>query len=95
MEISLIEKVKKNLKKGYSAKTLKYALINQGYSRISVERAIEKAQREITKELPEVKKEKPVIKYELYDSDNKQIWSNIDSDSLKNKKPFWKKFFRK
>ncbi|MCF7910585.1 hypothetical protein K9L16_02855 [Candidatus Pacearchaeota archaeon] len=94
MEIQLIEKVKKNLKKGYSAKTLKYALINQGYSRISVERAIERAQKEIAKELPEVTKDKPVIKYELYDSDNKQIWSSTSPNSKK-KKPFWKKFLGK
>ncbi len=36
--------VENNLKKGYAPESLKWALINQGYSKLEVEKAIKKAQ---------------------------------------------------
>ena len=39
----------RNLKKAYTPDTLKWALINQGYSRVVVETALEEAQKEISK----------------------------------------------
>ncbi|MFH1365307.1 MAG: hypothetical protein ABIH28_01865 [archaeon] len=68
--------IKKNLKKGYTPDTLKYALIRQGYSRTLVEKAIEEAQQEIAKEVP-ILKAKPEIRYE-------------EETKPDEKKPWWK-----
>ena len=37
----LVDYIKRNLKKGYTEDSLKWALVNQGNSKIEVERAIE------------------------------------------------------
>ncbi len=79
----LISYFKKNLKKGYDKDTLKWALINQGYSRILVENAIEEATKELAKSAP-VLKEKPVIKHEIIDEHDNPIII---------KKPWWKRVF--
>ncbi len=75
----LKEHIKKNLKKGYTPDTLKYALIKQGYSRVLIEKSMEEAQKEIAKEVP-IFSEKPKIKYEAFDEKNISI----------EKKPWWK-----
>lgn len=80
---NLVNYFKKNLAKGYTIESLKWALINQGYSRIEVDRAIEQANKELASEAP-VLKEKPVIKYEIIDEDDKPI---------EIKKPWWKRIF--
>jgi len=66
---------RKNLAKGYTQESLKWALIQQGYSRTDIARVIEeinKEKEEIDKKASGVK-ERPKIKYELYDKDNKLI----------------------
>ncbi len=80
----LVNYIKKNYKKGYTPESLKWALINQGYSRILVEKAIETANRELAEKAPVIK-EKPKIKYQLIDENNKP---------LKIRKSFWKEFFK-
>ncbi len=80
---SIINYFKKNLSKGYTSETLKWALINQGYSRSVVETALEQAQKELAKTAP-ILKEKPEIKYEVVDEHDKTV-------SLK--KPWWKRIF--
>lgn len=87
----LVEYFKKNFAKGYTEESLKWALIQQGYSRSEISKAIEKAKKETEAERneKEASKEKPKIKYELYGKDNKII--NIET-----RKPFsFRKFFRK
>ncbi len=79
----LIEYFKRNLKKGYTADSLKWALISQGYSRVIVEEAIVEAQKEMAKEAP-IFKEKPRINYQVLDKEGKQV---------EVKKPWWKKLF--
>ena len=79
----LNEYFKKNLKKGYTPDSLKWALIGQGYSRVSVERAIDEVNKELAKKAP-VLKEKPVIKYEILDEKNQPIII---------KKSFWERLF--
>lgn len=81
----IIEYIKKNLKKGYTEESLKWALINQGYSRILVEDAFVQTHKTLAKTAP-LLKEKPVIKYEVFDEYDRKI--DV-------KKPFWKKFFKK
>ncbi|OYT36667.1 hypothetical protein B6U91_00710 [Candidatus Pacearchaeota archaeon ex4484_71] len=80
----LVDYFKKNLKKGYTTESLKFALERQGYSRTSIEQAIEQANKELAKQAPEFK-EKPIIKYEIIDENNKPVvikrtfWSKLKS----------------
>lgn len=85
----LVDYFKKNLAKGYTEESLKWGLVQQGYSRTDISRAIEKVRKEIENDkLAKVSKEKPKIKYELYGADNKPIKIEV-------RKPFyWKKFFK-
>lgn len=62
----LIDYFKKNLKKGYTFDSLKWALINQGYSKIAVQKALEQATKELAEKAPTLK-EKPKIKYQIID----------------------------
>ena len=65
-ERKLVDYFKKNSKKGYVFDSLKWALINQGYSKIAVKKALEQATRELAEKAP-VLKEKPRIKYQIID----------------------------
>lgn len=80
---NLVGHIKKNLKKGYTEEALKWALINQGYTRSIVENSIEEAHKQLAEEIPVIK-EKPRIRYEIYDEHNRPI---------KVKKPFLKRIF--
>ena len=60
----LVVYIKKNLQKGYSKDSLKWALIGQGYPRIEVEKAIKKVEEELSAEAPALR-EKPEIKVEV------------------------------
>ncbi len=80
----LVNYFKKNLVKGYTVDALKFALINQGYSRIIVERAIEQTNKELSKKAP-ILKEKPQVKYEIIDENDMPITI---------KKPLWKRILR-
>jgi hypothetical protein len=57
---------KKNLKKGYTEDSLKWALIDQGYSRTIIEKATEQMHKELAEKAP-VLKEKPKINYQIID----------------------------
>ena len=83
----MVDYLVSNLSKGYSPESLKWSLINQGYSRSEISKAVEQA----NKELAEKKKlnDKPVIKYEVLD-ENENI---VHSEELKPKKSFWKRMF--
>jgi hypothetical protein len=81
----LIEHIKKNLAKGYNQDTLRFSLIEQGYSKITVENALERANKELAEKVPEVK-EKPKIIYKVIGEDNKPI-------QVSTKKRFWKNLF--
>ncbi len=63
---------KKNLKKGYPSESLKWALINQGYQRTFVDKAIELANQEFAREAP-VLKEKPEITHEIVDETGNMV----------------------
>ena len=79
----IVDYIRKNLKKGYTPDSLKWALINQGYSKISVEDALRRVHMELAQKAP-ILKEKPVIKYEVIDQTGKVI---------EVKKSFWKRVF--
>lgn len=84
MRKTLIDYIKKNIKKGYTVETLKIALTRQSYPLSTIELAIKKAQEELAEEVPKIE-EKPKIKYIVYDNRNKPV-------QIKKKKSFWKKF---
>ncbi len=83
--------IKRNLKKGYTKESLKWALINQGYSKQTIEKAFGCADLELAQEAPELKT-KPQITYEIIEP--KEFATKV----ILNKKPLWKKLlgvFRK
>jgi hypothetical protein len=80
----LIEYFKRNLKKGYTEESLKWALVNQGYSRTMIDSALERTHKELAEEAPIIK-EKPEIKYEVLDENNEPVKVR--------KKSWWKRIF--
>ena len=76
----LADYLKKNLKKGYTKESLKWALVNQGHSKLEVEKAISLVDAELASEAP-VLKTKPVISYEIIEP------------KIEEKKSFWKRLF--
>ncbi len=68
----LVEYFKKNLSKNYTEDSLKFALLDQGYSKVAIEQAMIQAHKEIAEKAP-ILKEKPVIKYEIYNENNEPI----------------------
>ena len=80
---NLVDYFKKNLKKGYTEESLKWALIKQGYTRIAVDLAIKQMHKEMAEEAP-ILKEKPKITYIVVDENDKPVII---------KKSWWKKFF--
>lgn len=72
----LAEYIKKNLSKGYTLDSLKFSLLNQGYSRTSVEQAIELANQQLAAKAP-IMKEKPQITYKLISEDSEMKKPNI------------------
>ena len=79
----IVDYLKRNLKKGYTEESLKWALINQGYSRTIIENAIEQTHKALAEQAP-VLEEKPNIKYQIIDEYN---------HSITIKQPWWKKIF--
>ena len=80
----LADYFKKNLSKGYTLDSLRFSLMNQGYSRISINKAIELANEQLAAVAP-VMKEKPQIIY-------KSIPEAIEEPGFF--KRFWMKLFR-
>lgn len=79
----LTEYFKKNFRKGYTEESLKWALVNQGYSRVLIDASLERAHKELAEEAPVIK-ERPTIKHEIFDENDKPI---------EIKKPWWKRIF--
>ena len=84
----LAEYIIKNLSKGYTLDALRFSLMNQGYSKISVDKAIEIANKQLAAEAP-IMKEKPQITYKILNKENKPIHIS----EIKPKKSFLKKIF--
>jgi len=59
----LVNYIKKNLSKGYTIDSLRFALQDQGYGRSEINRAIDIANLQLAKKAPKLK-EKPIIKVE-------------------------------
>ena len=78
----LSEYIKKNLKKGYTKESLKWALVNQGHSKMEVEKALIKVDEELANEAP-ILETKPEITLEVIEQ----------KDAVVEKKSWWKRFF--
>ena len=63
--------IKNNLKKGYTKESLKWALINQGYSRFEVTKSFERAENEMANEAP-ILKTRPQIEYKVIEQVSEQ-----------------------
>jgi len=68
----IVDYFKRNLAKGYTPDSLKWALVNQGYSRAIVEMALDQANKELAEKAP-ILKEKPIIIHEIIDEYDKPI----------------------
>ena len=79
---TLVEYVKKHLTKNYSQDSLRWALIEQGYSRSAVDNAIKQVNKEIEDRASI--KEKPVISHQIIDENDNPVII---------KKPWWKRIF--
>ncbi len=82
----LVDYLKRNISKGYTLDSLKFALANQGYSKVSIDQAIDQMNKELAEQVPPIVKEKPKITYELYDDKNRKVrfnksdfWDNVKS----------------
>jgi hypothetical protein len=82
----IVDYIKKNLSKGYTSDSLKWALISQGYSRTIVSKSIEIANMELAEQAPRLI-EKPTITYEFVDETGETFLSNSS------KKSWWKRWF--
>ena len=80
---SIIGYLRRNIKKGYTIESLRWALIGQGYSRAFVDTSIDELNKELARKAP-ILKEEPIIKYEIVDENNEPIVF---------KKPWWKRIF--
>lgn len=83
---NLIDYTKRNLKKGYSQDSLRWALINQGHSRLEVDKALSAAQAEVSKE--SMVSQRPA-------SQQSQAPQSMPSVSVEPepKQSFWKRLF--
>jgi len=62
--LDLTEYLRKNLRKGYTKESLRWALLNQGYSKLEIEKALQRADKELADEAP-ILKTKPEIEHKI------------------------------
>lgn len=84
----LADYIKKNLAKGYTLDSLRFSLVKQGYSRTSIEKSIEIANKQLASSAPKME-EKPVVKYEIIDEE--EMKRKVAEQE--GKKGFWKRLF--
>jgi len=65
----LADHIKKNLAKGYTPDAVKYSLLAQRYSRTTVEKAMEIAQKQLAASVPKME-ERPKVTYEVIDDED-------------------------
>ncbi|MAH06640.1 hypothetical protein CMI38_00135 [Candidatus Pacearchaeota archaeon] len=82
----LADYILKNLKKGYTLDSLRFSLVSQGYSKISVENAIELANKKLAEHIQPIK-EKPTITYKIIKDDDEPVIVEPKKES------FWDKVF--
>jgi len=89
----LADHIKKNLAKGYTPDAVKYSLLAQKYSRTTVEKAMEIAQKQLATSVPKME-EKPKITYEVINEEEmKKKVSEQDLASMGFFSRTWHKMF--
>ncbi|MAG38342.1 hypothetical protein CMI45_03075 [Candidatus Pacearchaeota archaeon] len=95
----IVSYIKKNLKKGYTKESLRFALLNQNFSKYEIERALKKVDSDLASQAP-ILKTKPKISYESYpiqdDSESGEIENTNGKVRIKTEKhhsSFWKELF--
>ena len=83
----IISYIKKNLKKGYTKDSLLFALRNQGYSRVIINKAFDKVDLELSETVPKLEETKPKITYEIVEPKEHKV--KITNHKL----PWWYRFF--
>lgn len=77
----LADYIKKNLNKGYTLESLKWALVNQGNSKLEIEKAIRKAESEMPRHSSAIQEsEKPKITHEIIpveQEDSRPWWKKM------------------
>ncbi len=76
----LMDYLRKNMGKGYDTESLRWALVDQGYSRTLIDSAIKEASSELSK--ARAAQEKPMITHEI-----------VADEPASQKKSWWKSFF--
>jgi len=78
MKDELVIYIKKNLRKGYTKEALRWALIDQGYSKMEVDNAIKSTDQELAQQAP-ILKTKPEIRHQiiLVDEKPKKKWFGL------------------
>ena len=84
--LELVSYIKKNLRKGYTKESLNQALINQGYSSLTIKKALKRADLELARQAPQLPS-KPEIKYQILEP--KELATTVQTPP----KSFWKKLF--
>lgn len=77
--LRMVDYLIRNVKKGYNLDTLKWALINQGHSRLEVDKALATAQQKLSAQAP--RPAAPAVVQPTLQIEPEQP------------KPFWKRFF--
>jgi hypothetical protein len=75
--------LERNLKKGYTKESLKWALVKQGYPKKLIERSFKKFEKN-DRDIP---KEKPTIKHEIISQEGEK------TVTVYNPRSFWKRLF--
>lgn len=79
--IELSDYIKKNLKKGYTKDSLKWALVSQGYSKMEIEKALKSVELNMAQEAPILKStttnQVGIIKYEPESLEKKSFWKKL------------------
>ncbi len=88
----LADHIYKNLKKGYTEDSLRFSLINQGYTRITVDSAIELANKKLANDIP-LMKERPEIIYKVVAEPTELVEEQETQEVNTNKKGFFSKLF--
>ncbi len=86
----IVSYIKNNLKKGYTKESLRWALIDQGYSKLEVEKALQRADLELAQEAPALRT-KPEIKYEAVPIGNSEKKARLKT--TKGLGNFWRDLF--
>jgi len=84
----LVDYLIKNLRKGYTKESLKWALVDQGHSKMEINHAFQRVEQELASKAP-ILKTRPEIKYELIEP----VPENPENIVKNTRISFWKKMF--